>query len=169
MRHLKAGRRLGVTTSHRKAMMRNLVTSVIEHGKIKTTVARAKEMRKYLDKMIGLGKDGSLHARRQAISFLKTKESIAKLFDELGPMYKDRNGGYSRIYKIGNRLGDNAQMAIIELVEQGDEKTEAKTEAAEPIAEITEELKEETKVEEPVSEEEKVESKEDSKEEAKEK
>ncbi|MBU3917179.1 50S ribosomal protein L17, partial [bacterium] len=80
MRHLNAGKRLGLTTSHRKALMRNLVTSLLEHGEIKTTVTRAKEMRKYFDKMIGLGKKNNLHARRQALAFINSKEAIQKLF-----------------------------------------------------------------------------------------
>lgn len=140
MRHLKSGKRLGVTTSHRKAMMRNLVTSLLEHGEIKTTITRAKEMRKYLDKMIGLGKKGSLHARRQALAFVKSKDVVAKLFEEYGPLYAERNGGYSRIYKLGNRLGDNAQMALIQLVDLDQSEQTAKEEKSETIKEVKTEL-----------------------------
>ena len=158
MRHLKAGKRLGVTTSHRKAMMRNLVTSLLEHGEIKTTITRAKEMRKYFDKMIGLGKRNDLHARRQALAFIKSKDVVKKLFDEYGSLYADRNGGYTRIFRIGRRLGDNAEMALIQMV---DLKSEAKPEgkgSKEKITELKEELlesevKAEASVDEVVAEE----------------
>jgi large subunit ribosomal protein L17 len=117
MRHLKAGNRLGVTTAHRRAMMRNMVTSILEFGQITCTLARAKEVRKPLEKMIGWGKQGSLHARRQALSFVKSKEAMTQLFEELAERYKDRQGGYCRIIKLGkNRLGDNSEMAIVQLL-----------------------------------------------------
>ena len=117
MRHLKAGNRLGVTTAHRLAMMRNMVTSIIENGQITCTLSRAKEVRKPLEKMIGLGKRGTLHSRRQALRFVKSKEAVAKLFGDLAERYRDRNGGYCRIIKLGkNRLGDNSEMAIIQLL-----------------------------------------------------
>lgn len=144
MRHLKAGKRLGVTTSHRKAMMRNLVTSLLEHGEIKTTITRAKEMRKYFDKMIGLGKKNSLHSRRQALSFIKTKEAYRKLFEEYGPLYADRSGGYTRIFRLGTRLGDNAQMALIQMVGLNEEEAVKEKPVQEKIEEIKEELQEET-------------------------
>ena len=140
MRHLKAGKRLGVTTSHRKAVMRNLVTSLLENGEIKTTITRAKEMRKYLDKMIGFGKEGTLHSRRQALAFIKSGEAVEKLFGEYGQLYQDRMGGYTRIYRLGNRLGDNAQMAIIQLVGLDTITKETKDVKDEPIEEIKEEL-----------------------------
>ncbi|MCP4750257.1 MAG: 50S ribosomal protein L17 [Proteobacteria bacterium] len=145
MRHLKAGKRLGVTTSHRKALMRNLVTSLLEHGEIKTTVTRAKEMRKYFDKMIGLGKRSDLHARRQALAFVKSKGVVKKLFDEYGPLYQDRNGGYTRIYRIGNRLGDNAQMALIQMVGLDDTEEAVEKPSSETITEVKEELQTEEK------------------------
>lgn len=143
MRHLKAGKRLGRTTAHRKALMRNLVTSLLKHGQIKTTVTKAKEMRKEFDKMITLAKRGDLHARRQALSFVQEKNVVAKLFNEYGPLYQDRNGGYTRIYKTGNRLGDNADMALIQMVGLSEEAPAAKPAKAK-IAEVTEELKKET-------------------------
>lgn len=155
MRHLKAGKRLGVTTSHRKAMMRNLVTALLEHGEIKTTITRAKEMRKYFDKMIGLGKKRDLHARRQALSFIMSKEVVKKLFDEYGPLYENRNGGYTRIYKLGRRLGDNAQMALIQMVDLKEEEKPAKKAAPEAISEIKSELQSEEAVKEETSAEEK--------------
>ena len=116
MRHRRAGRRLGRTTPHRRAMERNMVTSVLDHERIVTTTEKAKEVRKMVDKMITLGKRGDLHARRQALSFIQDKGVVAKLFDELAPEYQERNGGYTRIIRTGHRSGDNASMAILELV-----------------------------------------------------
>lgn len=109
-------RKLGFKTDHRVAMLRNMTASLIEHGKIVTTVTRAKELRKVAEKMITLGKRGDLHARRQALAYLYKKESVYKLFEEVAPKYQDRNGGYTRILKMGPRRGDGAEMAIIELV-----------------------------------------------------
>lgn len=116
MNHRKTGRRLGRTTPHRRAMVRNMVTSLIEHERIVTTTPKAKEIRKVADKMITLAKRGDLHARRQALSFMQDSKVVAKLFDTLVSEYKDRNGGYTRIIQTGNRYGDAAPMAIIELV-----------------------------------------------------
>ena len=129
MRHLKAGNRLGVTTAHRLAMMRNMVTSIIENGQITCTLTRAKEVRKPLEKMIGLGKRGTLHSRRQALRFVKSKEAMVQLFGDLAERYKDRDGGYCRIIKLGKkRLGDNSEMAIIQLLgSEGDKLSELKT------------------------------------------
>lgn len=116
MRHLKAGRALGVKPAHRRAMMRNMVTSVLEHGRIRTTLARAKELRKPLDQMITLGKQGDLSARRRALRFIKSKAAMANLFGELAERYADRPGGYSRILRLGPRRGDGADMAVVILV-----------------------------------------------------
>ncbi len=118
MRHNKSGRKLGRNSGHRNAMMRNMVTSLIEHGRITTTDSRAKELRKLVDRMITLGKRGDLHARRQASQVIRTKQVLAKLFEQIGPRYKERPGGYTRIIKLGSRLGDNAPQSIIELVEE---------------------------------------------------
>lgn len=118
MRHNKSGKRLGRNTPHRAAMLRNMVTSLFEHEKITTTDARAKELRKVVDRMITLGKRGDLHARRQVLSVIRDQKVVAKLFDQIGPRYKDRPGGYTRIIKIGSRLGDNAPQSIIALVEE---------------------------------------------------
>lgn len=118
MRHNKSGKRLGRNSSHRAAMMRNMVTSLLEHEKITTTDARAKELRKIADRMITLGKRGDLHARRQAVKVMRDRKVVGKLFEQIGPRYKDRPGGYTRIIKLGNRLGDNASQVIIELVEE---------------------------------------------------
>lgn len=116
MRHRKAGTRLGRNSSHRLAMIRNMVTSLFEHERIVTTTPKAKEARKIADKMMTLAKRGDLHARRQALSYMQNNSVVAKLFDVLKNDYMDRNGGYTRIIRTGNRLGDAAPMAILELV-----------------------------------------------------
>lgn len=118
MRHNKSGRRLGRNSSHRAAMMRNMVTSLLEHEKITTTTTRAKELRIIAEKMITLGKRGDLHARRQALQVIRDRKVVGKLFEMVAPRYKDRPGGYTRILKLGNRQGDNAPMCQIELVEE---------------------------------------------------
>lgn len=116
MRHNKAGRRLGRTTSHRVAMFRNMVTSFLDHGRITTTDAKAKELRSIAEKMITLGKRGDLHALRQAASYIREKSVVTKLFNDIAPQYADRQGGYTRIVKLGLRPGDNASLSMIELV-----------------------------------------------------
>lgn len=116
MRHRKSGRKLGRTSEHRKAMLRNMVTSLFEHERIVTTVPKAKEARRVADKMITLAKRGDLHARRQAASYIQSRAVVAKLFDAIGSQYADRQGGYTRIIQTGTRLGDAAPMAILELV-----------------------------------------------------
>ncbi len=116
MRHKVVGRKLGRNASHRKAMFRNMVTSLLEHERIVTTVPKAKEVRRVAEKMITLGKRGDLHARRQAMTYIRSKEVVAKLFDDLSEQYADRQGGYTRIIRTGTRSGDAAPMAIIELV-----------------------------------------------------
>lgn len=109
-------RKLGRPTDHRKAMLRGMVTYLLENGRIETTVTRAKEVRAVAEKMITLGKDNTLHSKRQVMSYV-TKESVAKkLFDDISPKYAEKNGGYTRIVKIGPRRGDAAEMAIIELL-----------------------------------------------------
>ncbi|WPD22326.1 MAG: 50S ribosomal protein L17 [Candidatus Electrothrix scaldis] len=116
MRHKKAGRKLNRSASHRSAMMRNIVTSLLEHERISTTVPKAKEARRVAEKMITLGKRGDLHARRKALAYIRSKDIVAKLFDKLSTQYADRQGGYTRIVRTGVRAGDAAPMAIIELV-----------------------------------------------------
>ncbi len=116
MRHKIVGRKLGRNASHRKAMFRNMVTSLLEHERIVTTVPKAKEVRRVAEKMITLGKRGDLHARRQAMTYIRSKAVVAKLFDDLSEQYADRQGGYTRIIRTGTRSGDAAPMAIIELV-----------------------------------------------------
>ena len=109
-------RKLGRTTDHRMAMLRAMVTFLLENGKIETTVTRAKEVRPIAEKMVTLGKKGTLAARRQVLAFVTKEDVVAKLFDEIAPSYQDRNGGYTRIIRTGPRRGVAAEMAIIELV-----------------------------------------------------
>ena len=109
-------RKLGRATAHRLAMLRALVTFLLENGKIETTVAKAKEVRSLAERMITLGKQNTLHTRRQALSYITKEDVVTKLFNEIAPKYADRNGGYTRIIKIGPRRGDAAEMAIIQLV-----------------------------------------------------
>lgn len=116
MRHKIAGRKLGRTSSHRMAMFRNMVTSLFEHERIVTTTEKAKELRPIAEKMITLAKRGDLHARRQALSFIRSKDIVDKLFTDIKDQYEERKGGYTRIVKTGVRKGDAASMAIIELV-----------------------------------------------------
>jgi len=118
MRHLKTGRKLGRTTAHRKALFRNMVTALIRRERIRTTLAKAKELRGHVEKTITLGKKGTLHAKRQARKTVVEKEAFSKLFGLLSERYAKRSGGYTRIIKIGNRRGDDAPMAFIELVDR---------------------------------------------------
>lgn len=109
-------RKLGRKTAHRKAMLRNLTTSLLREGRIETTVTRAKETRRMAERMITLGKRGDLHARRQALAYIYDEDVVTKLFDDIAPKYEERKGGYTRILKKGPRRGDASEMAIIELV-----------------------------------------------------
>ena len=118
MRHGISGRKLNRTSAHRKAMFSNMVVSLLLHEQIKTTKSKAKELRKFTEKMITLGKKGSLHSRRQALSFLRDDRVVVKLFDSLADRYKERQGGYTRVLAAGFRYGDSAPMAVIELVDR---------------------------------------------------
>lgn len=120
MRHLKSGRKLNRNSSHRKALFRNLVTSLLDREQVQTTDAKAKAMRPFVDHMITLGKRGTLHARRQALSFIRSADVVKKLFDDVAVRFKERPGGYTRIVKLGVRKGDAAPMSLIELVDRGD-------------------------------------------------
>jgi len=120
MRHLKSGRKLNRSASHRRALLRNLVTSLLRHEHLQTTDAKAKELRRWTDRMVTLGKRGTLHARRQALAFVRSRPVVAKLFDEIAPRFRDRPGGYTRITKLGARHGDAAPLSLIELTERGD-------------------------------------------------
>jgi large subunit ribosomal protein L17 len=118
MRHARGYRRLNRTHEHRKALFSNMAGSLIEHEQIKTTLPKAKELKRVMDKLVTLAKRGDIHARRQAAAQLKQDKDVAKLFDVLGVRYKDRQGGYTRVLKTGFRYGDMAPMAIIELVDR---------------------------------------------------
>jgi large subunit ribosomal protein L17 len=166
MRHQRTGKKLGRDASHRKALYANLTGALIEHGRIRTTVAKAKAVRPIAEQMITLGRRGDLHARRQAVAFLRSKDVVHKLFAEVGPSFADRPGGYTRIVRIGPRPGDASELAYLELVDSAlvlktrgaeaaasDESAEAPdTEpAAEPTAEEAREAEPEAESEaEPV-------------------
>ena len=117
MRHHRAGRKLGRDASHRKALYANLTGSLIEHGRIRTTLAKAKEVRPIAEQMITLARRGDVHARRQALAYLRSQDVVYKLFSDVAPRFADRPGGYSRIVKLGPRQGDAAEMAYLELVD----------------------------------------------------
>src|SRR3989338_5505873 len=125
MRHQNSGRSLGRTSSHRQAMFKNMMVSLLRHELIRTTVAKAKELRRFLEPMITMAKEDTLHRRRLAYDRLRDREIVTKLFNELGPLFKNRPGGYLRILKCGFRKGDNAPMAVVELVERTNETAEA--------------------------------------------
>lgn len=116
MRHLKSGKKLGVTKSHRKAMLSNMAVSLFEHKKIKTTFAKAKELRRFADRMVTFGKKDTVAARRHVYKFIRNHKIVKILFDEIAPTFSEREGGYTRVLKLGNRPGDGSEMAIIELV-----------------------------------------------------
>jgi large subunit ribosomal protein L17 len=118
MRHARSGKKLGRDSAHRKALYSNLAGALIEHGRIRTTVTKAKAVKPLAEQMITLGRRGDLHARRQATSFLRSRDVVHKLFAEVAPLFKDRPGGYTRIIKIGPRAGDSAEMAYLELVDE---------------------------------------------------
>ena len=118
MRHGVAGRKLGVTTSHRFAMFRNMAHALLKHEQITTTLPKAKELRPFVERLVTLAKRGDLHARRLAISRVRDKDQVSKLFATLGPRYKARNGGYIRVLHAGHRYGDNAPLAVIEFVDR---------------------------------------------------
>jgi large subunit ribosomal protein L17 len=140
MRHLNAGRKLNRSGAHRRALFRNLVTALLEHERIRTTEAKAKEIRRFAERMITLGKRGTLPARRRALAFIQKRAVVKRLFDEVAPRFKDRPGGYTRVIKIGVRHGDAASMAVIELTTraadlvtaEGGEKKKPRRRAAKP-------------------------------------
>ncbi len=144
MRHRRSGKKLGRNTSHRKAMMRNMVTSLFNHEKITTTDARAKELRKLAEKLITIARRGDLHSRRLVMQVVQDKKVVAKLFDTIAPRYVERPGGYTRIIKLGHRSGDNAALSLIELVEEElaakpKKKKAAVKKADKPVAKVVEE------------------------------
>lgn len=167
MRHKVHTFKIGRSSAHRKAMLANMVSSLFEHGQIKTTLVKAKELRRFADKMITLGKKGDLHRRRLAISKMRNKDAVKKLFDEIAPGFAERDGGYTRIIKLGNRIGDGAEMCLIQLVEAGAPAAKQKTAPAakaveevkaEEVVEAADEVAEEVKAEEAVETEEAVEA-----------
>ena len=173
MRHNVKGRKLNKDASHRKAMLSNMVGQLFEHKQIKTTLAKAKEARRFAEKMITLGQKGDLNSLRQALKFLKHKKDVFNLFDNIAPVYTDRKGGYTRVYKLGTRKGDAAKVALLQLVDfenwNKDEtpapakvevkKDEKEIETAEVVEDVKEEVVEEKKEEEKKEEEKKEEEK----------
>ena len=152
MRHRKASLKLGRTSSHRNAMFRNMVTSLFKHQRIRTTNVKAKELRRWADNLITLAKRGDLHARRQALSIVREKEVVHKLFAEAAELYGDRSGGYTRIIKLGTRPGDAAPISMIELILSADDKKKKtkKKKAKAKIARKVTEKKKEVKEKEPI-------------------
>jgi len=158
MRHNCAGRKLSRTSSHRLALMRNMVTSLLEHERIETTLAKAKELRMEAEKMITLAKKGDLHARRQALAFIRDKDVVHKLFGEIKDRYLDRNGGYTKISKLRYRHGDAAPLSVIELIGRKEEvKTKKKKGKAAEAMEKVKGLISKDKDKEPKAEEAKAE------------
>jgi len=125
MRHMNQGRKLNRTSAHRKALFKNLVLALVKHERIKTTDAKAKELRHFADRMVTLGKRGDLAARRMAFDFMQSRDAVKKLFDEIAPRFKERAGGYTRVVKFGFRRGDAAPLSIIEFTDVS-ERAEAK-------------------------------------------
>ena len=117
MRHARSGKKLGRDSAHRRALYANLAGALIEHGRVRTTVAKAKAVRPIAEQMITLGRRGDLHARRQALAYLRSQDVVHKLFSDVAPRFAERNGGYTRVVKLGPRQGDAASMALLELVD----------------------------------------------------
>jgi large subunit ribosomal protein L17 len=135
VRHARSGKKLGRDSAHRKALYSNLAGALIEHGRIKTTVTKAKAVKPHVEHMITLGRRGDLHARRQATAFLRSRDVVHRLFADVAPLFKDRPGGYTRIIKIGTRPGDSAEMAYIELVDDEYVAAQLEERTPEPVAE----------------------------------
>jgi large subunit ribosomal protein L17 len=151
MRHRVAGRKLSRHTQHRELMFRNMLVSLFQHERIRTTLAKGKEFRGWVDRMITLGKKGTLHARRQAFALLRSHEMVKKLFDEIAPKLKDRQGGYTRIYKMGWRQGDGAPLSLVELAtfsHPEEKKKSAVTKAKEVLGKVAPKRKGKEEVEE---------------------
>ena len=137
MRHARSGKKLGRDSAHRKALYSNLAGALIEHGRIRTTVTKAKAVKPLAEQMITLGRRGDLHARRQATSFLRSRDVVHKLFAEVAPLFRDRPGGYTRIVKIGPRPGDSAEMAYLELVDEEYVAKEREARTPEPVEQVS--------------------------------
>lgn len=149
MRHRNAGFKLGRNTSHRRALLRNLVTSILLEDRVVTTVAKAKAARPHVEKLITLGKRGDLHARRQALAYLQTREAVTRLFDTVAPRYGDRQGGYLRIIRSGFQRGDGAEKAFIELLGAEQLLDEKRQKRAEARAKRREELQKQLEEQQP--------------------
>ena len=172
MRHRVAGRKLSRHTQHRELMFRNMLVSLLQYERIKTTLAKGKELRSWADRIISLGKRGTLHARRRAFALLRDKGIVKKLFDEIAPKFKDREGGYTRVYKLGWRHGDAAPLSLVELVtfaHPEEKKKSTITKAKEVLEKVTPKKKEKVEKKEKVKEKAKEKPKEKAKEEKKEK
>lgn len=155
MRHRVAGRKLSRHTQHRELMFRNMLVSLLQHERIKTTLAKGKELRSWADKIITLGKKGTVHARRQAFNRLRDKGIVKKLFDVIAPKFKDRQGGYTRVYKLGWRQGDGAPLSLVELVTYAppeEKKKSTITKAKEVLEKVTPKKKEKIEKKEKVKE-----------------
>lgn len=149
MRHRNAGYKLGRNTSHRRALLRNLVTSIVLEDRVETTIAKAKAARPHVEKLITLGKKGDLHARRQALSYLQTREAVTRLFDTVAPRYGDRQGGYLRIVRTGFQRGDGAERAFVELLGAEQLLDEKRQKRAEARAKRREELQKQMEAQKP--------------------
>lgn len=149
MRHRNAGYKLGRNTSHRRALLRNLVTSIVLEDRVETTVAKAKAARPHVEKLITLGKKGDLHARRQALAYLQTREAVTRLFDTVAPRYGDRQGGYLRIVRTGFQRGDGAEKAFIELLGAEQLLDEKRQKRADARAKRREELQKQMEAQQP--------------------
>ena len=152
MRHARTGKKLGRDSAHRKALYSNLAGALIEHGRIKTTVTKAKAVKPLAEQMITLGRRGDLHARRQATAFLRSRDVVHRLFADVAPLFRDRPGGYTRIVRIGPRPGDAAEMVYLELVDEEYVATQREERTPEPVEEEEPAEVEEPAVEEPVAE-----------------
>jgi large subunit ribosomal protein L17 len=163
MRHRVAGRKLSRHTQHRELMFRNMVVSLLQHERIKTTLAKGKELRSWADRMISLGKQGTLHARRRAFALLRNEGIVKKLFDEIAPKLKDREGGYTRVFKLGWRQGDAAPLSLVELVtfaHPEEKKKSTITKAKQVLEKVTPKKKEKEEKKEKEKEKEKEKGKE---------
>jgi large subunit ribosomal protein L17 len=150
MKHQNGYRKLGVEGSHRKAMLRNLATSFMLEGQIKTTIARAKEARRIIEKLITLASDNSFNAKKRAARLLYTKEAMERLFTNISPRFKERNGGYTRILKFGNRKGDGAQICLLQLVDYLEIEGKIKSQKTKEKLELAEKKKEEEQQQQPL-------------------
>ena len=137
MRHRVAGRKLSRHTQHRELMFRNMLVSLLQHERIRTTLAKGKELRSWADRIISLGKQGTLHARRRAFALLRDKKVVKRLFDEIAPKFKDRQGGYTRVYKLGWRQGDAAPLSLVELVTYSAPEEKKKSAIKKAIEKVT--------------------------------